>query len=325
MSIHAGNNNVLNLTATFVGSLPISYQWKVSPNPDGSGAVNVPGAISSTLTLANPPTNSTGYYSLQASNSLSVTPTSSSWAQVTVLPASTAMFQWSAAVPINGLTASQILCLRGTFVEAESFGASSNITVQACSGSFLFDNSGAAATLSGTAGPFGGVYTGPSTGDPNLDAFLYFDVENGSGPTLTLNNLTTGVLYSAQLFALNDIAGSSRQVNWSDPNDPADVSPSFAMGDNVYVLGTFTATNTTQSIQFNETQGGYVSGVIVRQVPPAPTLSLQRVGSSVVVTYANGILLQASSLSGPWTTNSTASPVTIPANGSRLFFRVRSP
>jgi hypothetical protein len=97
------------------------------------------------------------------------------------------------------------------------------------------------------------------------------------------------------------------------------------MGDNVYLLGTFTATNTTQSFQFNETQGGYVSGVIVRQVPPAPTLSLQRAGSNVVVTYANGILLQASSLSGPWTTNSTASPVTVPASGSKLFFRVRSP
>jgi hypothetical protein len=131
---------------------------------------------------------------------------------------------------------------------------------------FSFDNTGAAATLSGTAGPFGGVYTGPSTGDPNLDAFLYVDVENGGGPTLTLNNLTTGVLYSAQLFALNDIAGSSRQVNWSDPNDPADVSPSFAMGDNVYVLGTFTATNTTQGIQFNEAQGGYVSAVVIRQI-----------------------------------------------------------
>jgi hypothetical protein len=169
------------------------------------------------------------------------------------------------------------------------------------------------------------VYSGPSTGDPNLDAVLNVDVENGGGPTLTLNNLTVGQLYSAQLFAINDVAGATRVVNWSDPLDAADVSPTFAMGDDVYELGTFTATAVTQDIQYHEVEGGYVSAVVIRAVPPTPTLSLQKVGSNLQVTYSNGTLLQAPSLRGPWTVNSSPSPVTVSPSGSALFFRVQSP
>jgi hypothetical protein len=225
-------------------------------------------------------------------------------------------------VSINGLTAAQILGLPGTFVGAESFGAGSIVTVTNGATIFSFDNTGVAATLGGSSGAKAGVYTGPSTGDTNLDAVLSVDVENGGGPTLTLNNLTVGQLYSAQLFAINDVAGATRVANWSDPNDAADVSPTFAMGDNVYVLGTFVATAATQDIKYNEVQGGYVSAVVIRQVPP--TLSIQKVGSNLQVTYSkNGTLLQAPSLRGPWTTNSTPSPVTITPSGSALFFRLQ--
>jgi hypothetical protein len=330
MSIHAGNNNTLHLTATFVGSQPISYQWKSSPNPDGSGAGNVLGATNTLMTLANPQTNASGYYSLQASNSKSVVPTNSSWVQLTVLPASTAQIRWAAPVAINptlstALTAAQILGLPGTFVGAESFGAGSIVTVTNGATIFSFDNTGVAAVLSGTAGAKAGVYTGPSTGDPNLDAVLNVDVENGGGPTLTLNNLTVSNLYTVQLIALNDIAGVSRVANWSDPNDAADVSPTFAMGDNVYVLGTFMATNTIQGIQFNEAEGGYVSAVVIRQLAGPPSPTIQKSGSNLQVSWSIGTLLQATNLTGPWIPNTATSPLTISPASPRLFFRTQFP
>ena len=325
MSIHAGNNNTLHLTATFVGSQPISYQWKISPNPDGSGAVNVLGATNTLMTLANPQTNASGYYSLQATNSKSVIPTNSSWVQLTVLPASTAQIRWAAPVAINGLTAAQILGLPGTNVGAESFGAGSIVMVTNGATIFSFDNTGLAAVLSGTSGNFGGVYTGPSTGDSNLDAVLNVDVENGGGPTLTLNNLTVSNLYTAQLIALNDVAGVSRVANWSDPNDAADVSPTFAMGDNVYVLGTFMATNTTQDIKFNEAAGGYVSAVVIRHLAGPASPTIQKSGSNLQVSWSTGTLLQATNLTGPWIPNNATSPLTISPASPRLFFRTQFP
>jgi hypothetical protein len=190
---------------------------------------------------------------------------------------------------------------------------------------FVFDNTGAAASssISGTA--FTGVYTGPSTGDTNLDAILNADIEAGS-TLVTVKNLTVSNQYSVQLIALNDVAGVTRQANWSDANNAADVSQTFTMGGNVYVVGTFTATNTTAVINENcANNNGYISAVIVRTVPPAPMISIQKLGSSVQVTYTNGILEQATSVKGPWTTNNAASPYIFTPNGTSLFFRAQSP
>jgi hypothetical protein len=53
-------------------------------------------------------------------------------------------------------------------------------------------------------------------------------------------------------------------------------------------------------------------------------LNIQRVGSSVVVTWTTGTLLTAPAASGPWTTNSAAtSPYTNSITGSQKFFRLR--
>jgi hypothetical protein len=143
-----------------------------------------------------------------------------------------------------------------------------------------------------------------------------------------MNNLTVSNLYSAQLFAFNDAAASGRQGNFADAINTADVSQSFTMGDNVYVVGTFTATNTTQIIALDGNSGCYMSAVIVRNAPsilPTPTLGIQWAGSNLQVSYTNGILLQATSLTGPWTTNNTASPYTFTPTGASMFFRTQAP
>lgn len=326
----AGNNNTLNFTASFTGSQPISYHWQVSPNPDGSGAVNIPGATSATYTLPNPEVSNTGYYSLQASNSLSgATPTNTAWVQLVILPSSAAAIHWSAPVAINptpttALTAAQILSPYGTYFEAASFGAGSVVTVTNGATLFSFDNTTANAALSSITRGITGAYSGPSTGDTNLDTVLGTDDEIYGG-TLTLNNLTPGQLYTVQLFPLNDTAGAARQGNFSIPTDPADVSASFSFGDNVYVVGTFIATGTTQVITPGIGGGGaYLAAVIVRTTtPPSPTITSS--GSNLLVSWPIGTLLQATNLTGPWITNTATSPLTVTPTGPRLFFRTQIP
>jgi hypothetical protein len=319
LSITAGNHNVMNLTASFIGNLPTTYQWQYSITNDGSTpVVPVANATNNNLTLSNPQTNSSGYYRLSAVNSQGG-PVYSSWVPLTIYPASTAYVTWSGKVSINGLTAAQILNgASGSFFSAETFGGPT-LSVTNGTNVFLFDSTGVSATLAGGYTPRTGQFTG-DTGDTNLNAVLGANTE-GNGMTVTLNNLTVSNLYSAQMFAMNDLGSSGRQGNFSDTNNPPDVSQSFAMGDNVYVVGTFRATNSTETLGVNGDFGCYMACVIVRNALLAPTVTIQKVGSSVQVTYANGVLEQATNVKGPWTTNSTPSPYTLPPTGTSVFFR----
>jgi hypothetical protein len=335
MTNEVNNNNTVNFTASFVGTQPIHYQWQVSPNADGSSAVNISGATSATYTLSNPQVSNTGYYSLRASNSISgATSTNSAWVQYVVLPSTNSVIKWSKPVVINGLTAAQILGLPGAFVGASSFDNPAGVlTVTNGATIFTFDTGAGAASISGGfGGNKTGVYTGGSTGDTNLDLVLSIDEEdsyNGTPaipPTITLNNLTVSKLYTVQLFAINDTDGSLRQISFAASTDPADVSAAFQMGDNVYVLGTFIAAGATQAIYQNEADGhGYMSCLIVRALSAPPSPSIAKSGSNLLVNWQIGSLLEATNLKGPWITNANPAPLTIAPAGSSMFFRVQVP
>jgi len=321
LSIHAGNHNVMNLTASFIGSPPINYQWQFSPTNDGTDVVSVPNATNTLLTLSNPPTSAGGYYRLSAANSQGG-PTNSSWVQLTILPASTSQIQWSARVPFTGLTAAQILGgVTGTFFSAETFGGTT-LSVTNGTNVFLFDSTGVSATLTGGYTTRTGGFIG-DTGDTNLNAILGANTEGASGQTISVNNLTVGRGYSAQLFAFGDILAPGRQANFSDANDTADVSQSFAMGDNVYVVGTFTATNTTQTISLNGDSGCYLCCVIVRALAATPAIRWS--GSNLEVNWDYGTLLEATNLAGPWTTNAATPPYLFNPTNPARFFRSQFP
>ncbi len=52
-------------------------------------------------------------------------------------------------------------------------------------------------------------------------------------------------------------------------------------------------------------------------------LTVTRSGSSIVLDWPAGLLLQAPALTGPWTTNASAvSPYTVPMSSGNQFFRV---
>jgi hypothetical protein len=322
-TLEAGNNNVINFAAAFVGNLPMTYQWQFSLTNDGTGVVNLTNANASLYTIRDPQTSQSGYYRLQASNSQGG-PTNSAWAQLTVFPATNAFIKWSAAVPISGLTAAQVLGLPGTFLEAESFYGASALSVTLGSAVYAFDNTGTAVSTTSNIRQINNAYSGPSTGDANLDTILDTCIENMGSPTITLNNLTTGLRYSVQLFAINDTAGASRFACYSVEGDSADVSPTFMMGEDVYLVGTFAATNTTQTLVQNNLDGhGYIGAVVVRVLPA--DLTWQKVGGDLQLNWAYGTLVEAPDLVGPWTTNATTSPYTVTPSGVKRFYRVQYP
>ena len=105
-----------------------------------------------------------------------------------------------------------------------------------------------------------------------------FNYDNGP-KTITLSNLVAGQQYAVQLFALDDRGGANtRSANFQDPADANDYSTTFFMPDNVYTLGTFTASMSSVSIQENLFLGGggNLNALVVRRLtglPLAPQIS----------------------------------------------------
>src|ERR1035437_6923377 len=93
------------LTASFVGNLPISYQWQVSAKASGIPATSIAGATNSTLVLTNLHLNDSGkYYSLRASNSIAPYVVNSTWLQLTVQPlAATVQLMVTNYDPVSGV------------------------------------------------------------------------------------------------------------------------------------------------------------------------------------------------------------------------------
>jgi len=122
------------------------------------------------------------------------------------------------------------------------------------------------------------------------------------------------------------LAGPSRQGNFSIPTDGADVSASFMFGDNVYMVGTFIATATTQVISIGQAGGGgYISSVIVCTLAGPPSPTIQWSGSNLLLNWPIGTLEQATNVAGPWTTNTATAPLTIAPTSPHMFFRVQVP
>ncbi|EEF57829.1 LamG-like jellyroll fold domain-containing protein [Pedosphaera parvula] len=65
-----------------------------------------------------------------------------------------------------------------------------------------------------------------------------------------------------------------------------------------------------------------IKGLYSAGGPPSVTLNIQSSGANVVLTWAQGTLLQATSVAGPWTTNNATSPYTTSPAGAQKFYRV---
>jgi len=274
------------LTANFLaaaeGTAPLSYQWQKS-SVGGSLFTNVvnggriAGATNYSLTISNLTAADAGDYQVVVSNAKG-SATSSPAATLTVL-AGTPQFAWSAPAAIT--TADATLNQAGTIVGAEVFGSTETIVTLTNNTSIDFKADDSVAYVSsGGNGNATGAFPG-ETGNANFDAVLNQFIFDGGPFTITLNNLFVGQQYAVQLFALDDRSGAAlyRQANYQDPNDPYDVSGTFAMGEDVYTIGTFTAAATSVSLQENLlTQGnGNLNALVIRAlgVIVAPQITTQ--------------------------------------------------
>jgi hypothetical protein len=209
-------------------------------------------------------------------------------------------FTWSAPVPFGGTNADYILTnFPGTRIAAAmSAGGPTTVTLSTGS-SIVFTAPGVWADLTGGNGTFSGAFS-LDTGNANFNTCLNSGYYDGATHTITMNNLVVGKQYSVQLFALDDRslsspAGSARTINWQDPNDATDISATYAMADNAYIVGTFTAADTSESIQENmlNSSAGNFNCLVLRAVgwTPAPSIAVQPRNSS-------GFLGESANLTG---------------------------
>ena len=238
---------------------------------------------------------------------------------------------WQAPAPIT--TADATLNQLGTIIGAASFALSAPTVTLSNGTNIVFKTDNSVASCTG-AGASTGAFTG-NTGNANFNTVLNgFNYDNGP-KTITLYNLVVGQTYSVQLFALDDRNDASqeilRQASFQQPNNPGDVSATFLMGSNDYVTGIFvaptngTSTTVNVTIQENLPSGGdgNINALVVRLLPSLQLNCQPAAGGQLQLQWAQGSLLQATNLNGPWWTNNVTSPFTLSPTGAQQFFKVR--
>ena len=271
--IYAGQG--ATFTASFKGNKPFSFNWQYSPLVDGVTFTNIPDATNSFYTILSAQASDEGWYRLFASNSVGTAYSSASY--VSLVPG-IPKYLWSAAFPFVYLTADQILTnyetagptnkIAGALV-AKNGG--SPITVTLGDGQQIqFAGSGNSwANVAGGTG-FGTGANTNTTGNADFNTCLNDYYSGGGTLTVIMSNLIVGQQYQVQLFALDDRNGNlGRTINWQDPGDTSGYgkSATYALGDNEYMLGTFTASNSVESIQQNQlASAGNFNCLVLRTV-----------------------------------------------------------
>ena len=244
----------LSFSASFTGTLPISgYQWQVSPNSDGSAAVNIAGATNTTLVLSNLQlANSGNYYSLQATNAIAPYVANSSWAQLTVQPL-TALVQLIATNynPITG-------------VWTDYSGNNNNATYGVVqSGSLVLPSLVSSVTPNGssavniTAGNGSFVLTTPLDASSGYTVFAYIEPSSTSGR----NAITGG---SAQ-YALEYDVYNGNQNYLNEYSGTEQASGTGTIPTSNYSLIDLAASSSGVSFRLNAASDGTSSGATFSQ------------------------------------------------------------
>ena len=185
-----------------------------------------------------------------------------------------------------------------------------------------------------------------STNYQNLLAYGNGDYGAGDDPwTLEFSGLTPGHLYEVQIWANNSrIYGYSRYNRLSaslfgSPSVSIAFNDSGADGDvGQFAVGIIMA-DESGTISLTAQGGGenyalygvgcstQVNAFQLRDLSVNSTLSIAQSGTNVVISWtgSGGTLQQAPALTGPWTTNSAASPYAVPPTASQQFYRVKLP
>jgi hypothetical protein len=282
-SLYAGLS--AQFTASAAGSATLTYHWQKNGTPLTDGGT-LSGATTPKLNVTGATLGDAGDYALVVANSQgSVT---SQVATLTLLPSS-ARIVWTAPAAIT--TADATLTQSGSVVGAEVFGGVEKLVTLTGGAGLDFKADGSVATATGT-GTGNLAFDPNTTGNLNFDAVLNEFNHDGGPKTITINGLIPGHQYGVQLFGLDNrpIAPNynemSRRAYFQDAYDTNDVSATFYMSNNVYVIGTFTAAGTNQVIRevlpgldggTAQVGNGNINALVLRDLSPAPTIASQPV------------------------------------------------
>jgi hypothetical protein len=293
----------VTISAAFNGNHPIGYQWQSSV--DDSTWNNIAGATNTTLALTDLQASDGQYYRLMATNAFGNT--ASDPEQLTVLTGGQ-QFVWSAPVPFLGLTADQILLTPAGELSGAAMFGNGPLTVSLGSDepNFVFLSDNSIASTTGAGDGFSGAFGTNTTGNAAFNSVLGGFNPDGTPKTIIFYNLVVGKQYSVQLFALDDRTGigSSRMVDFQDPNNAADISVPYETlnNNNSYLIGTFYASNTVESIQENLLAGGgNMNALVLRALGWNPPPYCASVPPNTV-TYA-GLDVSIPAAVGSYTTN----------------------
>ena len=225
--------------------------------------------------------------------------------------------------------------MAGSYLEAAFFGNGAGpIPVTVNGRIFTFKNDGSAASIAGNQGSGTGAWLvgTNTTGNPNLDAVLNNYAYNSAGGfhAITLHNLVVGEQYSVQLLTVEN-NDSGRYTDFQDPNNAADVSATYYLSANEYLVGTFVANGTDVAIQQNlltavgGTALGNFNALVVRALsytPSAPpTILTQAASGSAFVGRTVQFSVTADGIPTPayqWQAGPVGGPYTNLVNGGQI-------
>lgn len=352
---YVGQNGTITFTSAAGGTGPLSYQWIGGVSPATFSPVS--GATTNSLTVnATGLTPATYQYSLVVSNASGVTTSSVASFIISGIPNPPAQgFNWGPTAPVVGDTdvrtdgvavvafdaAPTAVTLNGvsfsSFAPADAYPLQPGGFSQSADTDITTNNGSVTTTLTISSGGilywydgFGGAnppFTSVSTNYQNLLSAGDGDFGNDTW-TLQFTGLAPGNAYELQIWADDSRAsGIGRNDTLSSASSP-NASVSFntlglADGTGSFVIGTALAdTNGTITIDVTGNFSTQINAFQLRAL--LPTLSIARSGANVVINWTGGVLEQAPTLLGPWTTNSATSPYTVPAAGTE-FYRVKLP
>jgi len=169
-------------------------------------------------------------------------------------------------VTVNGVTFAGTTT--SSFTTAMTFGTGA--------GSLTF-TPGTGDAFNGYANAAGNTPSGSAAYNSLISSAFYFRTTE----TLTFNNLTIGQAYQFQYFN-QDLGNSTGRV--TTLSDLGTTANTVSLGNNPgqYVLGTFTASGTTENIGLSVSNLGYFNAIELRAVPEPSTYALMFGGLGVL-------------------------------------------
>jgi hypothetical protein len=324
----------VTFTASFIGSLPITYQWQVNK---GSGWVNIPGQTGTNLTLSNLSVGDSGSYSLLAVNALGSTNSTSAPLTVYAAPSApvTVNFQWLSFEGGNNAgqyTGPGIAGYgTGTYwnVLSNELQNAGNLTLYSQAG--LADDGVTPVGISWVVEENGGSWDWTSTPTVAL-----LDSAATTMGTSTFAFYVPDGVYNLVLFSCdgNETHGAPNggattfTINGVSQTAEPTQDTSFVQGNNYVVFtnvvatggainGTWTTVSGYRIGNFNGAQVQYLGSASVK------IQTTQMSGGQFQLQWSQGTLLQATNLLGPWTTNGSPSPFTVIPSGPQMYYRIR--